>query len=74
MSKDSLTITDNRTGKTYEVPVVYGTINAMDLRQIRAGSDDFGLMSYDPGLANTAATKSTITFVDGEAGILRYRG
>jgi citrate synthase len=74
MSKESLTITDNRTGKNYEVPIACGTINAMDLRQIRAGSDDFGLMSYDPGLANTAATKSTITFVDGEAGILRYRG
>jgi len=74
MSKDSLTITDNRTGKSYDVPIAFGTINAMDLRQIRANSDDFGLMSYDPGLANTAATKSTITFVDGEQGILRYRG
>jgi citrate synthase len=74
MSKDSLTITDNRTGKTYEVPIALGTITAMDLRQIKASTEDFGLMSYDPGLANTAATKSTITFVDGEAGILRYRG
>ena len=74
MSKDSLTITDNRTGKTYEMPITYGTVSAMDLRQIHASSDDFGLMSYDPGLANTAATKSTITFVDGDAGILRYRG
>ncbi len=74
MSKDSLTITDNRTGKAYEIPIALGTINAMDLRQVKAGADDFGLMSYDPGLANTAATKSTITFVDGDAGILRYRG
>ena len=74
MSKESLTITDNRTGKTYDVPITYGTIPALDLRQIKTSADDFGLMSYDPGFANTAATKSTITFVDGEAGILRYRG
>ncbi|HET7263632.1 MAG TPA: citrate synthase [bacterium] len=78
---DSLTITDNRTGKTYSVPIVYGTyptygaaIRAADLRQIRASADDFGLMTYDPGLLNTATTKSSVTFVDGERGILRYRG
>jgi citrate synthase len=74
MSKDSLTITDNRTGKVYDLPIALGTINALDLRQIKTNGEDFGLMSYDPGLANTAATKSTITFVDGEKGILRYRG
>jgi citrate synthase len=74
MSKDTLTIIDNRTGQNYEIPVTYGTIKAMDLRQIRSGPDDFGLMSYDPGLANTAATKSAITYVDGDLGVLRYRG
>jgi len=78
---DSLTITDNRTGETYEVPVHYGTyptygaaINAMDLRQIKASEDDFGLLTYDPGFTNTASCRSDITFVDGERGILRYRG
>ena len=74
MSSDTLTITDNRTGKTYEVPVEHGTIKAMDLRQIRTGPDDFGLMTYDPAFTNTASTRSTITFIDGDKGILRYRG
>jgi citrate synthase len=74
VSKDSLTITDNRTGKTYEVPVQDGTIKAMDLRQIKLGADDFGLMTYDPGFMNTASCKSRITFIDGEKGILNYRG
>lgn len=74
MSNDTLTITDNRTGETYEVPITYGTIKALDLRKIKKGPDDFGLMSYDPGLANTASTKSTITYIDGDQGILRYRG
>lgn len=74
MSKDTLTITDNRTGKTYEVPVTHDTINAMDLRQIRVNPDDFGMMSYDPAFKNTASTKSTITYIDGAKGILRYRG
>jgi citrate synthase len=74
MAKDSLSITDNRTGRTYEVPVVDGTVRAADLRAVRASDDDPGLMSYDPGLANTAATRSSISFVDGERGILRYRG
>jgi len=74
MTKDSLTITDNRTGKTYEVPITYDTINAMDLRQIRVNPDDFGMMSYDPAFKNTASTKSTITYIDGAKGILRYRG
>ena len=74
MSKDTLSITDNRTGKTYEVPVQDGTIKAMDLRQIKVAADDFGLMTYDPGFMNTASCKSRITFIDGDKGILNYRG
>jgi citrate synthase len=74
MSKDSLTITDNRTGRTYEVPVKDGTIKAIDLRQIKAAEDDFGLMTYDPAFTNTAACASRITFIDGDKGILNYRG
>ncbi len=74
MSKDSLTITDNRTGKTYEIPVAEGTIKAMDLRQIKTTEDDFGLMTYDPAFLNTASCRSAITFIDGDKGILRYRG
>ncbi len=72
--KDTLTVTDNRTGKTYELPVVDGTIRAMDLRQIRVSADDFGLMTYDPAFMNTAACRSAITYIDGDQGILRYRG
>jgi citrate synthase len=74
MSKDSLTVTDNRTGRTYELPISNDTIRAMDLRQIKVNEDDFGMMSYDPAFKNTASTKSTITFIDGDKGILRYRG
>ncbi|HEX3033591.1 MAG TPA: citrate synthase [Thermodesulfobacteriota bacterium] len=74
MAKDTLTITDNRTGKAYEVPITHGTIRAMDLRQIKVSDDDFGLMSYDPAYTNTAACKSSITYIDGDNGILRYRG
>jgi citrate synthase len=74
MPTDSLTITDNRTGKTYELSISEGAIRAMDLRQIKAGPDDFGLMSYDPAFMNTASTKSAITYIDGDEGILRYRG
>lgn len=74
MSNDTLTITDNRTGRTYEIPVSDDTINAMDLRQIRVNDGDFGMLSYDPGFKNTASTKSTITYIDGGKGILRYRG
>lgn len=74
MAKDTLTITDNRTGKTYEVPVEHDTIRAMDLRQIKVQDDDFGLMTYDPGFVNTASCKSRVTFIDGEKGILNYRG
>lgn len=79
--RNTLTITDNRTGKQYEVPIMNGTysdnssaINAMDLRKIRIADDDFGLLSYDPGYLNTACCKSAITFIDGDRGILRYRG
>jgi len=74
MSKDSLTITDNRTGKTYEVPIQDGAIRAIDLRKIKVAEDDFGLMTYDPAFTNTAACKSRITFIDGDKGILNYRG
>ncbi len=74
MATDTLTITDNRTGKSYECPIESGTIRAMDLRQIRTSDDDFGLMTYDPGFTNTASCHSQITFIDGEKGILQYRG
>lgn len=74
MSKDTITITDNRTGKTYELPIEDGTIKAIDLRQIKTGEGDFGLMTYDPGFMNTAACKSRITYIDGDRGILQYRG
>jgi citrate synthase len=72
--QDTLTITDNRTGQTYDVEVTDGTIRAMDLRQIKVSEDDFGLMSYDPAFTNTASCRSAITFIDGEAGILQHRG
>jgi len=72
--KDTLTVVDNRTGKSYELPIQDGTVRAADLRQIKMSDDDFGLMSYDPAFMNTAACRSAITFIDGDAGILRYRG
>jgi citrate synthase len=71
---DTLTITDNRTGKTYEVPVQDGTIRATELRKIKVDEDDFGLMTYDPAFMNTASCRSSITFIDGDRGILEYRG
>jgi citrate synthase len=71
---DTLSITDNRTGKSYELPIEDGTIHAPDLRQIRVSDDDFGLMAYDPAFLNTASCKSRITYIDGDQGILRYRG
>jgi citrate synthase len=74
MTRDSLTITDNRNGKTYEVPITDDTIRALDLRQIKVNQSDFGMMSYDPAFNNTALCKSKVTFIDGDAGILRYRG
>lgn len=74
MTEETLSVTDNRTGQTYELPISHGTIRAMDLRQIKVDEDDFGLLSYDPAFKNTASTKSTITYIDGGKGILRYRG
>jgi citrate synthase len=74
LSKDSITLTDNRTGKSYEVPITEGTIKATDLRQIKVAEDDFGMMTYDPAFMNTAACRSAITYIDGDRGILRYRG
>ena len=74
MAKDSLSITDNRTGQSYEIPIADGTIRALDLRQIKTSADDFGLMTYDPAFTNTASCKSRITFIDGDKGILNYRG
>jgi citrate synthase len=70
----TLSVTDNRTGKSYEIPIQDGTVRAMDLRQIRVDSDDFGLMTYDPAFTNTAACRSAITYIDGDKGILEYRG
>ncbi|HEX8845566.1 MAG TPA: citrate synthase [Pyrinomonadaceae bacterium] len=74
MSNNTLTITDNRTGKQYEVAIENETIRAMDLRKIKVSDDDFGLMTYDPAFMNTASCKSRITFIDGDRGILNYRG
>src|SRR6202011_5494819 len=71
---DTLTVTDNRTGRTYELPVTDGTVRAMDLRQIKTDEDDFGLMAYDPAYTNTASCRSAITYIDGERGILQHRG
>src|SRR6202795_2933784 len=74
MPQDTLTITDNRTGKSYTVPVENGTIRAMDLRQIKTAPDDFGLMTYDPAFMSTANCRSAITFIDGDKSVLLYRG
>ncbi len=71
---DTLTITDNRTGKQYEIPITDGTIRAIDLRQIKVDPEEFGTMSYDPAFMNTASCYSRVTFIDGDKGILRYRG
>ena len=73
MPKDALTITDQRNGNSYEAPVEQETIRAMDLRKIKTNPDDFGLMTYDPAFMNTASCKSSITYIDGDKGILRYR-
>ncbi len=72
--RQTLTITDNRTGKSYEVPITHDTIRAADLRQIKVHPEEFGMMSYDPAFNNTASCVSKVTFIDGDAGILRYRG
>jgi citrate synthase len=74
MPQDSLTITDNRTGKSYTLPIENETIRALDLRKIKTGPEDFGLMTYDPAFTNTASCRSAITYIDGDRGILRYRG
>ena len=74
MANETLTVLDNRTGKSYEILIADGAIRAMDLREIRTGPDDFGLLTYDPAFMNTASTRSTITFIDGDRGILEYRG
>jgi citrate synthase len=72
--RETLSVTDNRTGKQYEIPIQHDTIRALDLRQIKVNADDFGMMSYDPAFTNTASCISRITFIDGDKGILRYRG
>jgi citrate synthase len=72
--QDTLTVTDNRTGETYEVEVTDGTVKAMDFRGIKVNEDDFGLMTYDPAFTNTASCRSAVCFIDGEAGVLEYRG
>src|SRR5229473_8230591 len=73
-ASDTLTVTDNRTGRTYELAIEDGTVRALDLRQIRADEQDFGLMAYDPAYMNTASCRSAITYIDGDAGILQHRG
>src|ERR671917_1619367 len=72
--QDTLSVTDNRTGKTYEVEITDGTVRAMDFRQMKVDDDDFGLMTYDPAFMNTASCRSAITYLDGEGGVLEYRG
>jgi citrate synthase len=74
MDNETLTVTDNRTKQTYTIPISHGTVRAMDFRQIKTGSEDFGLMTYDPAFMNTASCQSAITYLDGDKGILRYRG
>jgi citrate synthase len=74
MSKNSLSVTDNRTGQTYEIDIQDDCIRALDLRQIKVQPEDFGMMSYDPAYANTASCRSAITYIDGDRGILRHRG
>jgi citrate synthase len=73
-AQETLTVTDNRNGETYEVEIADGTVKAMDFRQIKVSEDDFGLMTYDPAFTNTAACRSSVCFIDGEAGVLEYRG
>ena len=70
----TLSVTDNRTGQQYEIPISDGTIRSIDLRQIRTDAEDFGLMTYDPAFMNTASCRSAVTFIDGDKGILEYRG
>src|SRR5260370_2367207 len=72
--RETLTITDNRTGRSYEVPITHGTIRAMNLRQIKVDPKEFGMMSYDPAFSNTASCISPVTYIHGDSGHLRYRG
>src|SRR5580700_1294429 len=72
--KETLSVTDNRTGKQYEIPIEDGTIRATELRKIKTGDEDFGLMTYDPAYMATASCRSAITFIDGDRGVLEYRG
>ena len=74
MAEDTLSVTDNRTGETFELEITEGTVKAMDFRQMKESEDDFGLMTYDPAFTNTASCRSAITYIDGEAGILQHRG
>src|SRR5213078_4017611 len=71
---DTLSVTDNRTGQSYELEITDGTVKAMDFRQMKVDEDDFGLMTYDPAFTNTASCRSDITYIDGDKGILEYRG
>src|ERR1700741_3563888 len=73
-TNDTLRVTDSRTGRSYELPIVDGAIRAIDLRQIKTSDDDFGLLSYDPAFQNTASCRSAMTFIDGDKGILLFRG
>ena len=73
-ASDTLSVTDNRTGKTYEIPIEDGTIRALALRDIKVDEDDFGLMTYDPAYMNTASCRSAVTYLDGDNGVLEYRG
>ena len=73
-TRESLSVVDNRTGKQYELPITDGTVRSLDLRKIKVSEDDFGLMGYDPAFTNTASTRSAVTFIDGDKGILEYRG
>jgi citrate synthase len=74
MPDNTLTVVDNRTGKSFTIPVTNETVRAMDFRQMRVNPDDFGIMTYDPAFTNTACCESKITLIDGDKGILRYRG
>src|SRR5256714_11190610 len=73
-AEETLTVTDNRTGETYDVEITDGTVKAMDFRQIKVNEDDFGLMTYDPAFTNTASCRSEITYIDAEEGVLQHRG
>src|SRR5438132_13315796 len=73
-SRETLSVTDNRTGRQYEVPIEDGTVRAMAFREIKVSDDDFGVMTYDPAFLHTASCRSAITYIDGSAGVLDYRG